>query len=206
MVVAGDVLAVRVSTRGLRHAKGERQARLLTNESDLRVQIGQEQVATDGAFRSASPLASTVSGMAIAGASLEAKILSISVGTLSGLAAVRKAYLWGWLEKGRLKAGKLGGDTGDKGIRAEIINLREQSKRTRSLLAVNGLVLPGLACLLACLPASSGQGNRRTCGGQRSGTRQQQQQRRRWRRRRQVPRPMSTHRRGRKSGRLATRD
>jgi len=79
MVVAGDVLSVRVSTRGARHAEGGRQARLLTNESDLRVQIGQEQAATDGGFRSASPLASTVSGMVIAGASLEAKILSISV-------------------------------------------------------------------------------------------------------------------------------
>lgn len=112
MVVAGDVLAVRVSTRGPRHAKGGRQARLLTNESDLRMQIGQEQAATDGAFRSASPLASTVSGMAIAGASLEAKILSISVGALNGLAAVRKAICWGWLEKGRLGGGSLGGDTG----------------------------------------------------------------------------------------------
>ena len=79
MVFAGDVLTVRVSTRGPRHAEGERRAQLLTSESDLRVQIGQEQAATDEAFRSASLLTSTVSGMARAGASLEEKILSISV-------------------------------------------------------------------------------------------------------------------------------
>lgn len=104
-MVAGAVLPVRVSTRGPRHAGQERQARLLTKESDLRVQIGQEQAATDAAFRSASPLPPTVSGMAITGTSLGGKILSISVAAMSGLATVPKADLRGWREKGRLGVG-----------------------------------------------------------------------------------------------------
>ena len=112
MVVAGDVLTVRVSTRGPRHAEGERQAQLLTNESDLRVHIGQEQAATDEAFRSASPLTSTVSGMARAGASLEANILSISVVLWAGLRLLGKQICEGWVEKGRLRCGSWGGDTG----------------------------------------------------------------------------------------------
>jgi hypothetical protein len=94
-VVAGDVLPVQVSTRGPRHAGRGRRARLLTNKSDLRVQIGQEQAVTDGAFRSASPLPSTVSGMAIAVGSLGENILSISLAAMSELVTVWKAGLSG---------------------------------------------------------------------------------------------------------------
>jgi len=130
-VVAGAVLSVRVSTRGPRHAGQGRGARLLTEESDLRVQIGQEQATTDGAFRSASPLPSTVSGMAIAGTSLGGKILSISVAAMSGLVTARKADLWGWLEKGRLGGGRweVGGDTEFalliKGLERRVTKVRE---------------------------------------------------------------------------------
>ena len=123
MVVAGDVLAVRVSTRGERHAKRGRQAQLLTNESDLRIQMGQEQAATDGGFRSASPPASTVSGMAIAGASLEAKILSISVCSERTCGCPESRLVGdGWRKEGwEVGVCFARRRRYDKGIRAEVI-------------------------------------------------------------------------------------